>query len=190
MHKSAVILTFSARKNGNCEQITNFIQTNTECSVETYRFVDFFIRPCGSCQYECFQDNLRCPHICDREFELLDAISHCKIAYFIVLNYCDYPCANFFIFNERSLCYFQNHQDRLERYLKVPKRFVVVSNSRTESFREAFAQHTHGEPEILWLSAKCYGKQSISGDILDSNEAKKTCFISFKTKMRSICNIR
>lgn len=29
------------------------------------------------------------------------------MVYFSLPNYCNYPCANFFIFNERSQCYFQ-----------------------------------------------------------------------------------
>jgi len=89
-----------------------------------------------------------------------------------VPNYCNYPCANFFIFNERSQCFFQHHEERLEKYLRVPKRFIVVSNTETANFREAMTQHTNSNPEILFLSAKKYGKVSIEGTILESDDAK------------------
>ena len=38
-------------------------------------------------------------------------ITDSDLSYFIVPNYCDYPCANFFIFNERSQCFFQHHPE-------------------------------------------------------------------------------
>ena len=102
----------------------------------------------------------------------MDSICSCDQVYFIVPNYCDHPCANFYLFNERSLCYFQNSQDRLGQYLSVPKKFVVVSGTQAESFRTAFVQHTDSEPQILYLSAKNYGKRSIDGDIMDSSAAR------------------
>ena len=94
------------------------------------------------------------------------------MAYFVVPNYCDYPCANFFIFNERSQCYFQGHSELLEQYLNVPKKFIVVSNSTSENFRLAFTQHVYDEPEILILSAKRYEKNSISGSLVALDEVR------------------
>lgn len=56
--------------------------------------------------------------------------------------------------------------------MHVPKKFIVVSNTGKENFIEAMRQHTDGEPEILFLSAKHYGKLSIAGNILESSNAK------------------
>ena len=94
-------------------------------------------------------------------------------AVFIVPNYCDYPCANFFIFNERSQCHFQGHGELLERYLNVPKKFIVVSNTGRENFVQAFRYHVAENigPDILFLSAKTYGKNSTDGDLLDAPDA-------------------
>ena len=102
----------------------------------------------------------------------MDAICHSDQAVFIVPNHCNYPCANFFIFNERSQCYFQNHPELLDTYLKIPKKFIVVSNTSQSSFRESFNQHTETEPDIMFLSAKQYGKSSIAGDIMTVPEAR------------------
>lgn len=165
-----VMVSFSARKQGNCSKILDFcskIMKNTS----VFSFSDFSVSPCGSCDYECFRSREACPHIHDMEFRILDAICRADSAVFIVPNYCDYPNANFFIFNERSNCYFQGHPELLDQYLKVPKKFVVISNTFQTNFREAFLQHTDQEPDILFLSAKSFGKSSISGDILESAEA-------------------
>lgn len=172
MDKNVVILSFSSRNGGNCEQISEYIRILHGSNAKLFRFTDFIIHSCGSCDYECFADNSWCPYIHDPEYRLLEEICGSSLTYFVVPNYCNYPCANFFTFNERSQCFFQRHAERLERYLRVPKRFIVVSNTGRENFYEAMSQHTDDKPEILFLSAKQYGKVSIEGTILESDEAK------------------
>lgn len=167
------ILSFSGRPDGNCSHIASRIMERIPFS-NIYSFSDFEISPCGRCEHECFQTREKCPHFSDMEFRLLDAVCNSEIAYYILPNYCDYPCANFFVFNERSQCYFQSREDLLERYLDVPKKFIVISNSRSENFSEAFTQHTSKEPEILFLSANTFGKRSIDGDLMDSAAAVET----------------
>lgn len=161
------IISFSSRKDGNCAKISEFIKENVP-QAQIYSFADFQIRPCGNCGYKCFQNRLACPQIGDMEYRLLEAVCQSEKAYFVVPNYCDYPCGNFFIFNERSQCFFQGREDLLEQYLRIPKEFVVVSNTGRENFLEAFTQHTSGQPKVLFLSAKAFGKQSIAGDLLPS----------------------
>ncbi len=172
MGNKAIIVSFSSRSGGNCEQISEYVHVLCGDSAKKYRFSDFSIHPCGDCQCECFANNQGCPYFDDMEYKLLDEICASDRTYFVLPNYCDYPCAHFFIFNERSQCFFQNHEERLDAYLRVPKRFIVVSNTGRDNFIEAMRQHTNGEPEILFLSAKYYGKSSIAGDILDSDAAK------------------
>ena len=95
------------------------------------------------------------------------------LAYFILPNYCDYPCANYFIFNERSQCYFQGSDYLLLQYLGVKKKFIAVSNTNQANFLIAFEyQINEGEkPDALFLSAKRYGKRSIDGNLTDSLNA-------------------
>lgn len=170
-----IIVSFSSRESGNCGQVADLIYKHSykRTNVLVYKFSDFSIEPCGKCGYECFSNNAACPYINDMEYGLLDQICGSDMVYFVLPNYCDYPCANFFIFNERSQCYFQGHTERLERYLQVRKKFVVVSNSTAKSFAEAFRQHTDAEPQILYLSSKAYGKRSNAGDILTSVQAQE-----------------
>lgn len=165
------IVSFSSRKDGNCNKIACFIRKNIQNTV-VYSFADFSVEPCGKCDYQCFANRQDCPFIDDMEYKLLEAICNSEMAYFILPNYCDYPNANYFIFNERSNCFFQGQNDLLEQYLNVPKKFIVVSNMESDHFREAFTQQVNGEPEILFLRAKYFGKRSIDGDLLPSDDVE------------------
>ena len=167
---SVCVVSFSSRQNGNCAQIGEFVSAQS-ADVKFYNFANFTINACGNCAYQCFSGGSNCPFVADKEREILDAITNSTVTYFIVPNYCDFPCSNFFVFNERSLCYFQNNAKLLDAYLRVPKKFIVVSNSNMENFVAAFAYHTSDKPEILCLSAEKYGKVSIDGNIMTSKQA-------------------
>ena len=168
------IVSFSGRKSGNCARIAREVERclNGE-EVVLFDLAEQALRPCGQCGCECFADRRACPWIDDVEYPLLDALTHCDLAYLIVPNYCDYPGALYFAFNERSLCYFSGHEALLERYARVPKRFIVVSGGEPAHFREAFRQQiSDGEPEMLMLSARAYGRESIAGDLMESESAR------------------
>ena len=167
-----MIISFSSRKNGNCQKVGEFILSVDDKMKNFYKFSDFQIQPCGNCSYNCFNANKSCPHLSDMEYSMLEQVCCSELVYFIVPNYCDYPCANFFIFNERSNCYFQNHPERLEQYLRVPKKFLVISGSTSHHFKEVFEQHTDKDPNILFLNAKQFDKSSIDGTIMESNCVK------------------
>lgn len=170
---STCVISFSARENGNCAKISDLVGGMVRNS-RVYHFSDFAIIPCGRCDYECFAARDQCPWMGDMVYELLDAVTHSTCTFFVIPNYCDYPCANFFIFNERSQCYFQHRPDLLDRYLRVPKRAIVVTNTNEENFRSALRYHAEGDMPALFLSAKRFGKVSISGDLLDSAQAVDT----------------
>lgn len=159
------IVSFSARENGNCSQIGKLIQSLTE-DAELFDFSRITLHPCGHCAYQCFSSGNQCPYADDMEYRLLDAVTHSDLTCFVIPNYCDYPCANYFIFNERSQCYFQGHPELLEKYENVRKCAVVVSNTNEENFTKALSYQSAEEMEILFLSAKKYGKTSIKGDLL------------------------
>ncbi|MCR5755195.1 MAG: hypothetical protein K6G30_10355 [Acetatifactor sp.] len=127
-----VIISFSSRPDGNCAKIGKLIRSHTQDSI-LFCFSDFNIHACGECNYECFDKREHCPYIEDMECKLMEAIVRSEITYFIVPNYCDYPCSNYYVFNERSQCYFQGKPALLDDYLKVPKRSIVVSNTNEDS---------------------------------------------------------
>lgn len=165
------IVSFSGRQGGNCGRIAAFIRELTGENTEIFDFSAQTMHPCGGCRYECFQEGMACPYIDDGEYGLLDAITHSDCVYFVIPNYCDYPCANFFIFNERSQCYFQNHPERLEAYEAVPKKCVVISNSGQENFEQALAYH--GNAELLVLSAKRFRRNSVAGDLMEEPQVRE-----------------
>ena len=103
---------------------------------------------------------------------LLEAVSKCDLAYFVVPNYSDCPCANYFIFRERSQYYFRNRPDELSVYEKTPKKFIVVSNTEQKNFSKIFSYEVEGQPNILFLRSKDFGKKSIEGNLLSSDKAK------------------
>ena len=170
MHMKTVIVTFSSRSGGNCSQIGNLIASMTKNPV-LFDFSEFDVHPCGRCASECFAARENCPYFEDKEYEIPEAIMYSEMVYFVLPNYCDYPCANYFIFNERSQCFFQGKPDILESYLNIPKRSIVISNTNQEHFIQALTYQSNREPEILFLSAKEYGKASINGDLLTSKNA-------------------
>ena len=159
------IISFSSRKYGNCAQIAGLIRSVSPGS-DSFDFAEFEIHPCGNCRYECFSDRNACPYIGDMECAILESVIRSDLTYFIIPNYCDYPCSNYFMFNERSQCFFQNRPDLLDQYENIPKRFIVVSNTDEDNFRKALSYQSFSEPEILFLSAKKYEKNSIKGDLL------------------------
>lgn len=172
------IISFSSRTDGNCAQIGKLIRSMSEEAV-LFQFSNFEVHACGKCGYECFEDRSKCPYYSDMEYRLLDAVTRSDLTYFILPNYCDYPCANYFIFNERSQCYFQHHPELLEAYEKVPKRAVVVSNTNEDNFKNVLAYQSGNEMDILFLHAKKYGKVSIRGDLLTDENAVRdvTAFV-------------
>lgn len=172
--KSCVI-SFSGRREGNCSAIARLLTgaLSGRGGVRYYDFSTFRLTPCGRCGYECFQSRELCPYFSDPVFSIYDAVARSELSCFIVPNYCDYPCANFFIFNERGQCYFQRHPELLERYERAAKKFIVVSNTGQDNFTTAFQYHTgDAPPEVLFLSARRFGRVSIRGDLLDAPEAR------------------
>lgn len=169
------IVSFSKRSGGNCAGIAKELYRLYGDGARVYDFSELEVIPCGGCDYECFDSAEKCPRFSDSAFQLYDEITNSDLAYFIVPNYCDYPCSAFFAFNERSQCYFQKRQDRLEKYLSVKKKFIAVSNTNRENFTAAFRyqiQETE-EPDTLFLEAKRFHKVSIRGDLMESEEAKE-----------------
>lgn len=165
-----VILSFSGRPNGNCAQIAAFIRALTDG--KTLLFSDLVVHSCGQCGGECFRNGTDCPHIADDAYSLYRAVTRSRRTIFILPNHCDYPNANFFAFNERSLCFFSGHPELLEAYAAVPKKFIVISSGEQENFRAALSQHSDS-PDILFLSAKDYGLKSIAGDLMTVPEVTR-----------------
>lgn len=167
------VINFSGRKNGNCRNIAEKILSFYKDKTDYFDFSNTEISGCGKCDYQCFKRRDNCPYISDDAAKIYNSVTQSDISFFIVPNYCDYPCANYFAFNERSQCVFQGDYIFLDKYLKAKKKFIVVSNGDKQNFYKAFEyQVEDGEKaDVLFLSAKKYGKKSIDGDLTQSSAA-------------------
>ncbi len=92
--------------------------------------------------------------------EIMDSICSSSLVYFVLPDFCGFPCANYFAFNERSVGWFGQNRDKLKQYLSVNKRFIVVSNSAGENFEKALLQQANSAPEILYMKSAKYGSKS------------------------------
>ena len=164
-----VLISFSGRNTGNCARIAAFLSEQME-GAQSFRFSDFQIEPCGNCSCECLKGSV-CPKN-DMETALMNAVCSSDEAWFIVPNYCGFPCANLYIYNERSVGYFGGDRQRMEQYMAVPKRFVLIGNGSQENFRRAFEQHTNEVPKILQLQSREFQVSSIAGNLLNQPEVQ------------------
>ena len=172
MNKKVSILVFSTRPKGNCAHISEFVSNyHTNDQVQTYVIDSGDFAPCGGCNYECLTPGVTCPRRTEGQMKLMDALCKSDLVYYIVPNYCGYPSANYFAFNERCVGYFNLDRALMAAYMSVPKAFIVVSN--TEGFEAAMRQQTKEELRILYLKSGKYQKRSTAGDILESAEALK-----------------
>ncbi len=179
MNKRMLILSFSARQSGNCANISRYITAfYTAETVQAYVIDSAIFPPCGNCDYECLRPDMLCPNLSAQQQRIMDDICSSDLVYFLIPNHCGGPCANYFAFNERSVGYFQQDVKKLEQYMNIKKRFIVVSN--TEGFEEFAMQQTLDAPDIFYLKSQKYQKQSIAGDILESEAAKADLEIFLK----------
>lgn len=170
MAKDVVILNFSSRNGGNCDNITGFIEDHGKnANIISYKIGECF-KPCGNCNYECLKQGVGCPNLTERQKQIMMDIICSDITYFIIPNYCGFPCANYFAFNERSVGFFHLNQALLERYMNIKKKFIIVSNAKSDLFYRAMEQQS-GDPDIFYLSSDAYQKKSLAGDILTSPAA-------------------
>ena len=54
------------------------------------------------------------------------------------------------------------------------KKFIAITNTNKENFVRAFGDQVNGEPDILFLAAKDFGKISLNGDLCDDPRVIKT----------------
>ena len=171
MMNSIVILAFSGRNEGNCANISNYLMDyHKRTNIRNYTIHN--LTPCGNCNYECLKPSQTCPELSAEYTEVMDSVCSSDLVYFVVPNYCGFPCAAYFSFNEHSVGYFNMDKQIMERYLSVKKRFIIVSNTENPEFKSAMQQQTTEEPDILYLKTSKYRKQSIAGDMMDAIEAK------------------
>ena len=173
MAKNIVLIRFSSRKEGNCAAISAYISKHHAAqNVMEYTVDESIVQPCNCCNYECLQPGKLCPNLNDAQNAIMDSISSADLVYYIIPNYCGYPCANYFVFNERSVGYYNKDRELMKKYRNIPKRFIVVSNTEGPNFESALQQQVNHKPEILYLKTSKYQIHSTTGNLMESDAAK------------------
>ena len=172
MDKKVTIIDFSPRNNGNCGSIAEIItDTYKRTNVRLFKITSENCSPCHDCDYECLQPGKACPFKPQILLDIIDSVCDSDIVYYIVPNFCGFPNANYFAFNERSIGCFDDREKR-NQYISVEKRFVIVSNTESEMFANAMQLQTKEPPQMLYLKTGKYKKRSIAGDLMTDEDAR------------------
>lgn len=110
---SILYISFSARDNGNCVDVANYLKTEKDRLV---LFKDISYNPCAKCGYECFSSF--CKYHNDDIYNLFSCMMKYKKVVFIVPMYCGNPSSLYFIFNERSQEYFMHNEAEYENIIE------------------------------------------------------------------------
>jgi len=166
------IINFSGRYIGNCYDIAEFIKaTLDEHDVEMFHMCDTMIKPCVDCNYECLDFADSCP-IDDDADAVYTSLCNADTAYFILPNYTGWPNASFWAFNERKQGFFGLKPDLIDHYMRLDKKFVVISNTEKDNFRKVFSSHVKGELDMFFLSTKDFDTGGVRGGMMGSHKAQ------------------
>lgn len=169
-----VLLNMSGRSEaGNCGRICEYISGLTAGNSRIITVSEFSIHSCNKCLYECFISKDLCPYFSDDAVKVYDTLMNAEQIICMLPNYRDYPCSNYFALMERGQCYFD--EGRYEKYLKIPRKFIVIANTGFENIsgivRRDFPDV--GENDILRLSSREFGTSSIKGNLVEFEGVRK-----------------
>lgn len=173
MSNNITLIRFSSRDLGNCAGIAQYLTDyHSTDFVQSFKIDNNIVVPCGNCNYECLKPGVQCPSITDAHRQIMDAICQSDLVYFIIPNYCGFPPASCYAFNERSVGYFNKNRELMAKYRNIPKKFIIVSNTEGNHFESLIRSQVVEEPELIYLKTSKYKKISTAGDLMDSDEAK------------------
>lgn len=164
-----LILSFSGRKNGNCDCIARYI---AESGDKIVRFGDLNTHACSDCNYECFDK--ACKYRDDDVYGLYDEMLRFDQVILIVPMYCGNPSSLYFTFNERCQDYFMHN----ETYEKIVERLYVIGiygkKETSPDFVPCLEKWFDGSPyenRVLGIERHLY-EQKISDSVLDIDEVR------------------
>lgn len=165
-----IIVSFSGRRDGNCDMIAKYISSKDD-------FVLFMreicLQPCTDCDYACMSG--QCKYYGDGIYSLFEKFSMADKIFFIVPMYCGNPSALYFILNERSQGYFMKNENHYESM--VEKLYIIGVYGNAEDypdFLKTFARQydfADAEKHILGLERHKYN-QKMNHFLLDEEDVK------------------
>ena len=164
-----LIICFSGRPNGNCDQIAKFI-SSSDSNIVYFR--DLNVHPCFGCQYECFAG--ACKYRNDGLYGLYESMTQYDRVILLVPMYCGNPASLYFAFNERSQDYFM-HNDTYDEIIKRLYIIGIYGNAKaTPDYipsLEKWFSDTPYHNRVLGIERHLYD-QRIKDQILDVEEVK------------------
>lgn len=151
-----LIISFSGRKDGNCDQIASYISNDAD---QIVYMRDVTTQPCANCNYECMSGE--CPYRKDGVYSLFQSFEHFEKIYMIVPMYCGHPSSLYFIMNERSQDFFMHCEMGYDSFINQLYVIGVYGNKEDDpEFEQLFAkQYKFKDPKkhILGLERHKYG---------------------------------
>lgn len=164
-----LIISFSARENGNCDQIAKYISSDND---KIIYLRNQNIHSCMNCNYECF--NGECIYREDDIYGICDEMCNYDKVIFLVPMYCGNPSSLYFIFHERCQDYFM-HNDTYEEIIKRLYIIGIYGNRKdTPDFILCFEKWFDCSPysnRVLGIERHPYN-QKIEDSILDVEEVR------------------
>ncbi len=158
------LVSFSGRENGNCDKIVDYIKGMLkDVEISIFKFSNRLnIHPCGNCDYRCLVDYGKCVYDDDIQ-KCYQMVHESDFSYWLIPNYSGVPCANYFIFRERS-------QSTWSKFpiSSVKKHFIVISNTDKTMFQELLKNEVNDETlNIDFFGSNMIERKSINGDLID-----------------------
>lgn len=165
-----LIISFSGRKAGNCDQIAQYLQSEND---KIIYLREMNIHPCMNCEYECFQSE--CKYRDDDIYAIYDSMCCYDKVIFIIPMYCGNPSSLYFIFNERCQDYFM-HNDCYEEIMeKLYMIGIYGSKQETPDFVSMLEKEFDcraKQKHVLGIERHRYN-QKMHDSILEIEDVKK-----------------
>ena len=166
-----LIISFSGRKNGNCDDIATYISEKKD---EIVYFRELKVHPCSDCNYECFKGC--CKYHGDDIYTLYESMLKYDKVICIVPMYCGNPSSLYFKFNERCQDYFMHNEECYEKIISKLYMIGVYGDSETTPdfipCLEKWFEGTSYKNRVLGIERHKYD-QRMEDKILDVEEVRE-----------------
>ena len=160
-----MIVSFSARKGGNCEALAEEIQSRIPGS-DTLWFADLNVQLCARCAYECIYKGV-CKYRDDDLYDFYEKTRAYDKVFYIVPMYSGNPSSLFFLSQERGQGYWSENE---EYYPEFTRKLYIVGIGNTNeqtSFSYPFLNLLeHSKGKMLILEPHRYGLGSLDTPLL------------------------
>lgn len=165
-----LIISFSGRENGNCDNISEYIASKGD-SIVYFRSLN--VHDCSDCKYECFEGY--CRYHQDDIYALCESMPGYDKIFFVVPMYCGNPSSLYFKFNERCQDFFMHNGESYEAI--VSKLYIIGvygDRKKAPDFIPCLAKWFEGTQfhnHVLGIERHKYG-QKIADNVLCVEEVR------------------